>query len=129
METALRIAAIIVAGMSFIGMHELGHWMAAESFSLNPTFVLGGASSGLMGLAVGVMHDPATPVQQTIIILGATLLPMLAVVVSAGAAHFTGNETAALVAEVYLLLIIVNLIPLPGVSQLDADRLMAAVLP
>lgn len=129
MEVTWKIALIILAGFSYVLMHEMGHWIAAESFSLAPTFVWGGANSGLLGLAVGVMHNPATPLQQTVIILGATLLPMAVVVMAAGATHFTGSETAALLAEIYLLLIIVNLVPIPGVGQLDANRLMAAVLP
>ncbi|MFH0829901.1 MAG: hypothetical protein V1887_01945 [Candidatus Aenigmatarchaeota archaeon] len=129
MQIAWRIALILLTGFSFILMHELGHWTVAEAFSLDPQFVLGGANSGILGLAVGVMHNPASAGEQTMIILGATLLPMLVVVAAAGAAHFTGSETAVMVAEIYLLLIVVNLVPIPGVGQLDSNRLMAAVLP
>jgi hypothetical protein len=63
------------------------------------------------------------------IIFGATILPMLLVVMLIGSAHFTGSEAAALAAEVYLLLIVVNLIPIPGIGQLDANKVWAAVLP
>ena len=124
-----RIAVIIIAGISFIMVHETGHFILAESYGLNPSFVYGGADSGLMGMALGVAHAPATAEQQATILLGATVLPLLLVVMLAGAFHFTGNETAALAAEVYLLLIVVNLLPIPGIGQLDANRIWAAVLP
>jgi len=129
MKMSTKVAVIVLTGLSFICMHELGHWLAAESFSLQPGFVLGGANNGLLGMAVGVMHNPATPVQQTVVLFGATLLPVLIAVIAAGAAHFTGNETAALVAETYLLLIVINLIPIPNAGQLDSVKLLAAVLP
>lgn len=129
MAAAWRLAVIVLAGLSFILAHEFGHWIAAESYSLNPTFVWGGASSGLLGLSIGVMHMPATPVQQTVIILGATMLPLILMVMMAGIAHLNRSETAALFAEVWMLLIFVNLVPIPGNGQLDANKIWAVVFP
>jgi hypothetical protein len=129
LSVALRIALIILVGASYVLIHETGHYLIAESYGLHPSFVYSGANSGLLGLALGVSHLPATAEQQMAIIFGATILPMLLVVMLIGSAHFTGSEAAALAAEVYLLLIVVNLIPIPGIGQLDANKVWAAVLP
>lgn len=129
MSVAWRIVLIVLTGISYVLVHEIGHFLIADSYGLNPSFVYGGADSGLLGMALGVAHQPATAVQQMAIVMGASILPMLLVVMLAGTAHFTGSEAAALAAEVYLLLIVVNLIPIPGVEQLDANRVWAAVLP
>ena len=129
MGVAWRIALIILVGVSYVLVHETGHYFIAESYGLHPSFVYSGANSGLLGMALGVAHQPATSEQQMSIIFGASILPMLLVVLLIGAAHFTGSEIAALTAEVYMLLIVVNLVPIPGAGQLDANRVWAAVLP
>ncbi len=129
MAVGFRIALILLAGASFIFAHEGGHWLAAQFYGLNPGFVWSGASSGLLGLAIGVVHEAANPIQQLVIILGATLLPLSIAIIFAGLSHFSRNREIAIVAELYILLIVVNLIPIPGVGQLDANRVWAAVLP
>lgn len=124
MSGAYRVLLIFLTGALYICAHEFGHYAVAADYNLNPSFVYGGqGSAGLLGMALGVSHQATTPVQSFFVVFGATLLPLAAVLLLTGASVLKGNEDIALIAEVFILLIFINLIPIPGVAQMDANRL------
>lgn len=120
---AYRVALIFLTGAIYIFAHEFGHYAVAAEYGLNPTFVYGGqGNTGLLGMALGVSHTATTPVQTFFVVFGATLLPLAAVIVLTGASVLKDNEDLALMAEVFILLIVINLIPIPGMGHMDANR-------
>lgn len=120
---------IFLTGMLYIAAHEFGHYAVAAEYGLDPAFVYGGhGGTSMLGTALGVSHMATTPVQSFFVIFGATMLPLALAVLVTGAAIFRHSEDMTLMAEVLILLIAVNLIPLPGVAQLDANRLWGFLL-
>jgi len=126
-----RIVLIIVAGLSFVIAHEFGHYIAAASFDLDPVFIVGNIDSGanLLSTSVGVSHTAAaTASQDFIIILSATLLPIAIIIGLLGAAAVTGMEEFTIIAEIYFILIIMNLVPVPGIEHLDSNKMWSHLL-
>lgn len=123
-----RILLILLAGISYVFVHEFGHYMVAAEYGLEPSFVYGSQSTGFLGMAIGVSHLATTASQTFFIIFGATMLPLVLVVLLAGASVLKRSEDLALMAEVYILLIAINLIPMPGTGNLDANRIWSFLL-
>ncbi len=127
-ERFFRVIIIMLAGASFILLHEAGHFLYATSFGLEPSFVLGRIpDSGIMGLSIGVSHLPVAGLKDGMVILGATILPLIVMLSLSAVGISFKSEEALLIAEVFLILIVLNLIPLP-VNGLDANKLWANVL-
>lgn len=115
---------IFLTGACYVFLHEFGHYAVAAEYGLNPSFVYGGqGDTGLLGMALGVSHLATTPMQTFFIVLGATILPLLAVVLLTGASLLTRNEEIAIITELFILLIIINLVPIPGAEHMDANRI------
>jgi len=125
-----RIVLIIVAGLSFVLAHEFGHFFAAQTFGLQPSFVAGNMDSGagFLGLSLGVSHMATTTSQDFIVIIGATLLPILIIILLLGATAITGMEEFRILAEIYFILVVINLVPIPGAGQLDANKVWSYVV-
>lgn len=129
MSGAYKILLIILTGMLYIFAHEFGHFVVAQEYGLNPGFVYGGqGDNSILGTALGVSHQATTPVQSFFIIFGATMIPMAIAVFFTGAAVFKGNEEFALMAEIFILLIVINLVPIPGAGNMDANRMWTFLL-
>ncbi|MEM5814487.1 MAG: hypothetical protein QXD77_01605 [Candidatus Aenigmatarchaeota archaeon] len=123
MSGAYRVLLIFFTGALYIFAHEFGHYAVAAEYGLNPTFVYGGYSdTGLLGMALGVSHRATTPVQSFFIVFGATMFPLAFAVFLTGASILKGHEDLALMAETFILLIAINLIPIPGMGNMDANR-------
>ena len=121
---AYRILLIILTGACYVFIHEFGHYAMAAEYQLSPNFVYGSyGSSNILGMALGVSHRATTPVQSFFVVFGATIVPLALAVFLTGAAVLKGNEDMALMAEVMILLIMINLIPIPGVGNMDANRI------
>ena len=119
-----RLLLIFLTGACYVFLHEFGHYAVAAEYGLNPSFVYGGqGDTGLLGMALGVSHLATTPMQTFFIVLGATILPLLAVVLLTGASLLTRNEEIAIITELFILLIIINLVPIPGAEHMDANRI------
>jgi len=123
-----RIALIFLAGISYIFAHEFGHYIVAAEYGLKPAFVYGSHNTGFLGFAIGVSHLATTPAQNFFIIFGATMLPLVLVVLLTGASVLKESEDLALIAEIYILLILINLIPIPGMDYMDANKLWGFLL-
>ena len=129
MSGAFRVLLIVLTGLCYIIAHEFGHYAMAADYSLDPTFVYGnGAGSNMLGMALGVSHLATSQSQNFFVIFGATLLPLAIGVVLAGAALLRDNEELALMAEVFFLLTLINLVPIPGMSSLDANKIWSYIL-
>jgi hypothetical protein len=121
---AYRVLLIFLTGALYICAHEFGHYAVATEYNLSPTFVYGEqGSTGLLGMAMGVSYKATTPVQTFFIIFGATMLPLAIAVVMTGTSILKGHEDMALMAEMFILLILINLVPIPGAENMDANRI------
>ncbi len=131
MSSSIRIALILLIGLSFVAVHELGHFIFADFSGLNPSFEYKIAEksslSGLFGLSIGVGYNPAAAADSFFVVLGATVLPLLVALVALAGYAATNRQEFALLFEVYIILILINLIPLPGTENLDANKLWGAV--
>ena len=126
---AYRVLLILLTGILYVVAHEFGHYAVAAEYGLQPAFVYGShGNTGLLGMALGVSHLATTDAQSFFIVLGATLLPLALVVVLAGAHALKGHEDILLVAETFILLIIINLVPIPGAGEMDANRIWHFIL-
>ena len=123
MSGAYKILLIIFTGLLYIGVHEFGHFIVASGYNLDHSFVYGShGGNSLLGTALGVSHLATTPTNTFFIVFGATLLPLALMLLLTGGAIFKKNEDLALMAEVLILLIVINLIPIPGMNHIDANR-------
>jgi len=126
---AYRVLLIFFTGALYIMAHEFGHYAVAAEYGLSPNFVYGGqGSTGLLGMALGVSHRATTPVQSFFIVFGATMLPLAIAVLLTGTSIFKGHEDLALMAETFILLIAINLVPIPGMGNMDANRIWQFLL-
>ncbi len=111
--------------------HEMGHFIFAQSMGLNPSFQYGtvdkSSISGLFGLSVGVAYEPTVLVNNFFVVLGATILPLLIAIFALTAYAKTNRPEFGLIVEIYMILIMINLIPLPGSDNLDANKIWNAV--
>ena len=115
---------IILTGAMYICAHEFGHYLVAADYNLDPMLVYNGqGASNIMGMAIGVSHKATTAEQSFFIVFGATLIPLALVVLFTGGSLLKRNEDLALMAEVFIMLIVINLVPMPGMEQMDANRL------
>lgn len=129
LSSVYRLLLIFLTGACYVFLHEFGHYAVAAGYGLNPSFVYGGqGDTGLLGMALGVSHLATTPMQTFFIVMGATVLPLIAVMLLTGASLLTRNEDVALLAEVFMILIVVNLIPIPGAGHMDANRIWHFVM-
>ena len=121
-----QLLLIIAIGISYVIIHEMGHYVFAQYYGLHPYFV---AQNGEFFLALGVEHNAGTAVQEFYVIFGATLLPMVFAIASLGLAYLRSNEMFLMAAEIYLILILINLIPIPGMNPIDANRIETLIWP
>ncbi len=123
------LVLILVSGISFIFFHELGHYVAAEALGLKPSFVLGYIPDAtFMGFSAGVSHLPSNNMIEGFVILGATILPLILLLIFAAASKVFEMEDLMFVAKIYFILIVVNLVPIPGIDALDANKLIFRML-
>lgn len=126
-----RILHIFLIGLSFVFFHEMGHFLFASAFDLSPSLQYGttdkSSISGLFGLSVGVGYEPTLPTNNFFVLLGATVLPLLIAIGALAAFAKTNRPEFGLVVEIYMILIFINLIPLPGSENLDANKLWDAI--
>jgi hypothetical protein len=114
---------VLFAGVSYILLHEIGHYLFAMMFSLSPEFVFTQQEgvAGLFLLSVGVSYTQTSVVANTLVLLGATILPLLV----AGLFYFIGerknNNFLINIAEIYMIFIVLNLIPF-NVESSDGFR-------
>lgn len=125
-ELINEILTIIAIGLSYIIMHEIGHFIFASYFGLSPSFIHD--TNGFFS-AVGVSHGPGTAVQEFYVIFGATLLPLLVAIISLVMGYKNKNENLVLVTEIYLVLVLINLLPIPGFDFLDANKMWELIGP
>lgn len=126
-----RMLHIFLIGLSFVFFHEMGHFLFASAFDLGPSFQYGTSDkssiSGLFGLSVGVAYEPTILANNFFVVLGATVLPLLIAIGALLAYAKTNRPEFGLVVEIYMILIMINLIPLPVSENLDANKLWGAV--
>ena len=121
-----RVAEIFLAGGSYIFFHEFGHFLFAVFMGLGPSFVTTSQTAGMTGMSlmsVGVSYAATSVSTSLFAIMGGTIVPLL---VAAGLFTYglkRGNETLMTVSEIYLILIILNLIPFGGMEISDGYRL------
>ena len=120
----LKLLALVLLGAEYILLHELGHFAVAAYFGLNPQIVMQ-AGNFATGFFLGVSHAPAGPVETGIIIRGASMLPLLLSIAAASYVFKSGRVELLFIAEIFLLLVLVNLVPLPGLEQADANKLFS----
>jgi uncharacterized MAPEG superfamily protein len=120
---AYRVLFIFLVGALYIIAHEFGHYAVATEYGLDPVFVYGNhGGSSMLGTALGVSYRATTAGQNFFVIFGATMLPLALAVLATGGAILKRSEDLSLIAEVLIVLIAINLVPIPGVAQLDANR-------
>lgn len=119
---------IVIAGAMFILAHEGGHYLAAASFGLDPQVALEGPSTALAGFSVGVTHMPTTALQDTIIVMGAYVLPLSLALGFILLYSWKKREEFWLLAAILIILVAVTLMPIPGAYQVDANRIFSILL-
>ncbi|MBL7160174.1 MAG: hypothetical protein ISS95_01285 [Candidatus Aenigmarchaeota archaeon] len=124
-EMILEILLILVAAATFISVHEVGHFIPAAMFGLDPEFVLGDPSaSGFLTLKMGVsFQNTNNPIEHLFILLGALVPP----VILGSILSFSKNHYAKLFATVFLILGLLTFIPLP-MQGVDANILYRTIL-
>ena len=130
--TAARIVQIFLIGLSFVFFHEFGHFIFAQAMDLNPSFQYKTSDhssvSGLFGLSMGVAYKPtAVLTENFFVVLGATAVPLVIAILALFAYAKTSRPEFGLIVEIYMILIIVNMIPIPGSGNLDANKIWNAV--
>ncbi|HLE07869.1 MAG TPA: hypothetical protein VI933_04615 [archaeon] len=123
------LVLILISGISFIFFHELGHYVAAEALGLKPNFVFAHVPDNMfMGFSVGVSHLQSSSAMEGFVILGATILPLILLFIFIAASKVFEIEDLMFVAKIYFILIAVNLVPIPGIDALDANKLILRML-
>ncbi len=123
METE-KIAIAGLALIEFIVLHEMGHFLAAWFFGLDPhiVFSVGSAMSGFM---IGVSHSQAPPNIEGAVIIGGIYLPLLSFFIFLLLAMRKDMKYMYIVCEVFFLLILAAMLPIPGAGNLDANKLIS----
>jgi len=109
-----RVAEVFLAGGSYIFFHEVGHFLFALFFGLGPSFVVTEQTAGISGLSllsVGVSHATVSGFTSLFALVGGTLVPLVVAIGLFTYGLNRRNETLMTVAEIYLILIVLNLIP------------------
>lgn len=119
-----KLLALALIGIEFILLHELGHFAAAAYLGLKPHVAMQ-AGNFAAGFFLGVSHAPAGPAETGIVILGASMLPLLLSIATAIYVFKSGRVELLLIAEIFLILVLVNLVPLPGIEISDANKLFS----
>ncbi len=129
MGFAIKIAVILLAAASYVFLHEFGHYAVAYALNLGPNFVIGSQSStsGILGMSIGVKHLGGIAGQDILVILGATILPTVFLLFLAVGPWIEKSEEAALFSIIFAILIFVNLLPVPGAENMDANKLWAGL--
>lgn len=118
----IRMALAVLTSIQYVFLHELGHYLVAVFFGLGPKFIFS-SQSALSGFAIGVAYAKTSAVVEGLVILGAVALPLLLAVLAVFFASRKNFPEMLVMAEVLLLLVLASLIPLPGMGELDANKL------
>ena len=124
-EYVSRLFEIILASGSYIFFHEFGHFLFATLMGLGPSFVTTSQPgiTGMSLLSVGVSYVGTSVANSVFAILGATIVPLVVAVGIFSWGLKKGDETLMTIAEIYLILIVLNLIPFGGLELSDGYRL------
>jgi hypothetical protein len=120
-----RLGEIFAAIISYMFFHEVGHFLFATALGLDPSFVVT-EQSGIAGFtmaAIGVSAGSTTLIAHVFSLLGATILPLMVAISMFAYGLKTENNTFVNIAEVYLILIMINLIPFRGLEGSDGNML------
>lgn len=119
-----EIFVLAMAAVCFIGMHEAGHFLAADILDLNPSLVLGKPTAGFLFYRMGIsFQETAVPFENLFILLGALVPP----VVLGAFLLISKNYYLRMFASVFLVLGILTFVPLP-MPEIDANILYSLVL-
>lgn len=116
----IRILEIIFVGGSYILLHELGHFLFATMLGLNPSFVIGQRGSDITGfalLSIGVTYSHTSLLNNILVILGSTALPLVAAIIFFFIGLKKKSESLMTIAEIYLIFVIFNLLPIGGINS------------
>ena len=110
----------------------MGHFLFAQSMNLDPIFQLKNSDnspiSGLFGLSMGVAYKPTALLTESFfVVLGATIVPLIIAIMALAAYAKTNRPEFGLIVEIYMILIMINMVPLPGSENLDANKIWNAV--
>lgn len=128
MRAIYTVFIIIISALVFICAHEGGHYLAAASFDLDPHLSYGGDNTGMIGMSIGVTHAPTTVLQDTVVVMGAFMLPLALALGLIALYNWKGREEFWIMAAIILILVAVTLIPIPEAHQVDANRIYSALL-
>ena len=117
-----------ISTFAFTVAHELGHFLTALILGLNPKLVYGASTDSLFNLAFGVQYVDATLLQSFLVLMGATVLPLIALGIIFLFYKQKKSENLVIAAEVFLVLMIFAFLPMPNVPSADGSRIWAAVL-
>lgn len=124
-----HLLIVILAGLGFVLAHEFGHFAAADMLGLEPKFVLGTKPDfALMGFFVGISHLHGSAAAEAFVILGASVIPLIISLSLLFASKAFNFKELDLIAKIFFILIVVNLIPIPGVEMADASKLLKIFL-
>ena len=116
---------LLIAATSFIGMHELGHFVPAAIFDLEPQFVIGDTGvSGFLTLKMGIAFQNTNNLLEHLIILLGALVPP---VILGSLLMFSKNQYIRLFATVFLILGLLTFVPLP-IQGVDANILYRTII-
>jgi hypothetical protein len=124
-----RLSEIFLAGFSYICLHELGHYIFALLFGLSPQLVTSPQTMPMTGFAltsVGVAYSSSANIFQSyIIVLGAVLLPFFVAIIFLIRAKIDNNLLLVRLAKMYIVFILLNMVPIAGQPNLDANKIWA----
>ncbi len=128
MQIVEKLYWLGLSAVAYASLHEIGHYLTANFFGIDASFVYSSATNSLLNLSMGVHYAGATALQSFLILIGATALPMLFLAAILFGTKHDESGTLKIIAEVFLVLIIFSLLPLPGIPDADGSRIWAAVL-
>ena len=121
---------VILAGLGFVLAHEFGHFAAADLFGLEPKFVLGTQPDyALLGFFIGISHLSGSAAAEAFVILGASAIPLIISLSLLFISKAFDLKELDFISKIFFILIVVNLIPLPGIEMADASKLLKIFLP
>ncbi len=120
----IKFAAIVLIGLEYVLLHEIGHYLFAAALGLDPQIVFS-FENAASGFLIGVSHAQASFVESGLIILGASFVPLVFIVLTLLYAHSSKRYEFFLIAEIFLIMVIVNMLPIPGLADADANKLFS----
>ncbi len=120
----IEFVAIVLIGLEYVLLHEIGHYLFAAALGLDPQIIFS-FENAASGFLVGVSHAQAGFVESGLIILGASFVPLIFILITLLYVYSSKRYEFFLIAEIFLLMVIVNMLPIPGLADADANKLLS----